>query len=143
MRRCRCILTQTLVCSHILLYTHYPSLSLCRYCFAPFYQLNSWKRLHKYQRKIYAGDCILLTKNTQHVFRLLLLCHISELQDNKYTMITVKIRHIFEYEKKICLREKYFIRPLKFIWKTRIYKYIYVYKCGGRVYLGIKCSMLW
>ena len=21
--------------------------------------------------------------------------------------------------------------------------YIYIYKCGGRVYLGIKCSMLW
>ena len=24
-----------------------------------------------------------------------------------------------------------------------IYMYIYVYKCGGRVNLGIKCSMLW
>ena len=23
------------------------------------------------------------------------------------------------------------------------YIYIYIYKCGGRVYLGIKCSMLW
>ena len=24
-----------------------------------------------------------------------------------------------------------------------IYIYICIYKCGGRVYLGIKCSMLW
>ena len=24
-----------------------------------------------------------------------------------------------------------------------IYIYIYLNKCGGRVYLGIKCSMLW
>ena len=24
-----------------------------------------------------------------------------------------------------------------------IYIYIYINECGGRVYLGIKCSMLW
>ena len=24
-----------------------------------------------------------------------------------------------------------------------IYIYIYIYKCGGIVYFGIKCSMLW
>ena len=24
-----------------------------------------------------------------------------------------------------------------------IYIYIYINKCGGKVYLGIKCSMLW
>ena len=50
-------------------------------------------------------DCIFLTKNTQHIFRLLLLCHISELQDNKYTIITERIRNIFEYDKNLHARK--------------------------------------
>ena len=34
-------------------------------------------------------------------------------------------------------------RTPKIILFSCIYIYIYIYKCGGRVYLGIKCSMLW
>ena len=148
MRRYRCILTQTLVCLQILLYTHYPFLSLCCYCFAPFYLLNSWKRLFYYQRKIYVGDCILLTKNTQKIFCLLLLCGISELQDNKYTMITERIRNIFVYDKNLHAR-KIFHKTVEMYLKytnrythahahthihiyiyTYIYIYIYIYICS-------------
>ena len=35
------------------------------------------------------------------IFRLLLLCHICELQDNKYTMKTERIRSIFIYDKNL------------------------------------------
>ena len=47
----------------------------------------------------------MLTKNTQHIFRLLLLCHISELQDNNYTMITERIRNISEDDKNLYARK--------------------------------------
>ena len=126
-------------------HTYFCKLIILPFCSAATVSLRfiNWTVGKGYIKKSLCRGLHFVDQNTQQTFRLLLLCHISELQDNKYTMITVKIRHIFEYEKKICLREKYFIRPLKFIWKTRIYKYIYVYKCGGRVYLGIKCSMLW
>ena len=56
-------------------------------------------------KEIYVGDCILLTKNTQKIFCLLLLCGISELQDNKYTMITERIRNIFVYDKNLHARK--------------------------------------
>ena len=56
-------------------------------------------------KEIYVGDCILLTKNTQKIFCLLLLCSISELQDNKYTMITERIRNIFVYDKNLHARK--------------------------------------
>ena len=65
-------------------YTHHPSLSLCRYYFAPFYQMH--ERLEKVtllSKGIYAWECFLLTKKTQQILRLLLLCHICELQDKK------------------------------------------------------------
>ena len=38
-------------------------------------------------------------------FCLLLLCGISELQDNKYTMITERIRNIFVYDKNLHARK--------------------------------------
>ena len=37
-----------------------------------------------------------------------------------------------------CKNLEKFLPPHSFI-----YIYIYIYECGGRVYLGIKCSMLW
>ena len=46
----------------------------------------------------------MLTKNTQKIFCLLLLRGISELQDNKYTMITERIRNIFVYDKNLHAR---------------------------------------
>ena len=141
MRRYRCILTQTLVCLQILLYTHYPSLSLCRYCFAPFYQLNSWKRLFYSHRKFMQGIAFF----TQKIFCLLLLCGISELQDNKYTMITERIRNIFVYDKNLHAR-KIFHKTVEMYLKytnrythahahTRIHIYIYIY-----IYIYI-CSL--
>ena len=126
LRRYRCILTQTLVCLQILLYTHYPFLSLCCYCFASFYLLNSWNRLFYYQRNIYVGDCILLTKNTQKIFCLLLLCGISELQDNKYTMITERIRNIFVYDKNLHARKIFHKTVEMYLKYTNRYTHIYM-----------------
>ena len=116
-----CILTQTLVCLQILLYPHYPSLSLCCYYFAPFNQLNVTKRLLYYQRAIQVGDSILLTKKTQQIFRLLLLCHICDLQDNKCSMKTERIPNKF-----VCYKN---LHARKIVPKTvgRIYPHIYIY----------------
>ena len=90
-------------------------------------------------KEIYVGDCILLTKNTQKIFCLLLLCGISELQDNKYTMITERIRNIFVYDKNLHAR-KIFHKTVEMYLKytnrythahahahTRIHIYIYIY----------------
>ena len=48
-----------------------------------------------------------------------------------YKTINIQLQpkeyEIYLNTKKICMREKYFIRPLKFIWNTRIYIYIYIY----------------
>ena len=87
-------------------------------------------------KEIYVGDCILLTKNTQKIFCLLLLCGISELQDNKYTMITERIRNIFVYDKNLHAR-KIFHKTVEMYLKytnrythahahTRIHIYIYM-----------------
>ena len=123
MRRYRCILTQTLVCLQILLYTHYPSLSLCRYCFAPFYQLNSWKRLFYSHRKFMQGIAFF----TQKIFCLLLLCGISELQDNKYTMITERIRNIFVYDKNLHARKIFHKTVEMYLKYTNRYTHIHIY----------------
>ena len=78
----------------------------------------------------------MLTENTQKIFCLLLLCGISELQDNKYTMITERIRNIFVYDKNLHAR-KIFHKTVEMYLKytnrythahahTRIHIYIYI-----------------
>ena len=75
----------------------------------------------------------MLTKNTQKIFCLLLLCGISELQDNKYTMITERIRNIFVYDKNLHAR-KIFHKTVEMYLKytnrythTHIYIYVHIY----------------
>ena len=47
---------------------------------------------------------------------------------------------IYIYIFNICFKITTFLKTGVYIY---IYIYIYIYECGGRVYLGIKCSMLW
>ena len=67
----------------------------------------------------------MLTKNTQKIFCLLLLCGISELQDNKYTMITERIRNIFVYDKNLHAR-KIFHKTVEMI-HTRTHAHRYTH----------------
>ena len=48
-------------------------------------------------------------------------------------------------EKGTVVRRKCLLQHISYQVKDliHIYIYIYIYKCGGKVYLGIKCSMLW
>ena len=68
----------------------------------------------------------MLTKNTQQSFRLLLLCHISELQDNKYTMKTERIRNIFEYDKNLHARKIFHETVEIYLKYTNRYTYVYI-----------------
>ena len=78
-------------------------------------------------KEIYVGDCILLTKNTQKIFCLLLLCGISELQDNKYTIITERIRNIFVYDKNLHARKIFYKTVEMYLKYTNRYTHIHIY----------------
>ena len=44
----------------------------------------------------------------------------------------------------MCIYKYMYIDICMYVYMYKcMYIYIYLNKCGGRVYLGIKCSMLW
>ena len=66
-------------------------------------------------------------KKTQQIFHLLLLCHICELQDNKWTMKTERIQNIFVCDKNLHARKIVYKTIKKNLKYTNIYIYIYIH----------------
>ena len=93
-----------------------------------------------FSQEIYVGDYILLTKNTQKIFCLLLLCGISELQDNKYTMITERIRNIFVYDKNLHARKIFHKTVEMYLKYTNRYTHTHLWQLVRTVFTHSACG---
>ena len=86
------------------------------------------------------SDCYLETPLSSH--KVQKRCKFENIYEIFIPLFSQKKRNFLQENKiyiyifNICFKITTFL-------KTGVYIYIYIYECGGRVYLGIKCSMQW